>query len=293
MCIAPFGISVTSPTKTEYTVGERLDKSGMVVTAHYEDGTEMEVIDYTVSGFNSKQEGTCTVTVSYKGKSAEFEVSIIKAELPKGIIYRNDFENMADSIFTSSNTGRFVTALKTEGDNTFDTVNAVSGGNNGAFITTDVFKVNENTDYTITFDMALTPTSSNNAQKSYLFLRSVSDDCTAYTEAAHGTAGDYIFRLTQKNNSTKQSENTEYVINDTEGETVILDAGVWYSYTIDVVDNTPYLTITKADGTSVFERKAITDKTANGGLNGMYYATKRYNAGMAIDNIVVKQYVSE
>ncbi len=286
-------ISVTPPTKTEYTVGEAFNKDGMVVTANYKDGTIAKVDDYTVSGFDSTKEGTCTVTVRYKGKTAAFDVTVTKPELPDGVFYQNNFENMANSILTSSNTGRYTTALKTENGNTYDTVTAVSCGNNGAFITTDAFQVDENTDYTMTFDMALTPTGSNNAQKSYLFIRSAKDDCTAYIEPTQGAEGDYILRLTQVNNSTTQSENTQYIINDTDSETVTLDAGTWYSYTIDVVYNTPYLTIKDADGTAVFERKAITKKTENGGLNGMYYATKRYSAGLAIDNIVVKEYVSE
>lgn len=85
-------------------------------------------------------------------------------------------------------------------------------------------------------------------------------------------------RLIQVNNSKTQSENTQYIINDTSSEIVTLDAGTWYSYTVDVVDDTPYLTIKDADETIVFERKAIIKKTENGGLNGMYYATKIYNA---------------
>lgn len=37
----------TPPTKTEYTVGEALDLTGMVVTATYTDGTDGEITDYT------------------------------------------------------------------------------------------------------------------------------------------------------------------------------------------------------------------------------------------------------
>ena len=44
-------ISVVAPTQTEYVLGEELATAGMVVTAHYDNGTEKEraVCDYVSS----------------------------------------------------------------------------------------------------------------------------------------------------------------------------------------------------------------------------------------------------
>jgi len=57
------------PTKTIYIVGDKLDTSGLVVTASYSDGTTQDVTTYTTN-FDSSTTGTKTVTVSYGGKTA-------------------------------------------------------------------------------------------------------------------------------------------------------------------------------------------------------------------------------
>lgn len=55
----------TLPTKVNYTVGEELDTTGMVVKAKYSDGTSAVVTGYTTYGFDSSKAGTSTVRVSY------------------------------------------------------------------------------------------------------------------------------------------------------------------------------------------------------------------------------------
>lgn len=76
-------IAVTPPTKTEYNVGESLDKAGMVVTATYNDESTKDVTaDATLSGFDSSAAGEVTVTVSYTEgdvtKTATFTVTIVE-----------------------------------------------------------------------------------------------------------------------------------------------------------------------------------------------------------------------
>lgn len=83
------GITLTPPSKTEYYTGDKLDTTGMKVTAQYEDGTSGEVFtDYTVTGFDSTKEGKQTITVTYKGYSQTFEVNVTKLS----VIYSEDFE---------------------------------------------------------------------------------------------------------------------------------------------------------------------------------------------------------
>jgi len=68
----------TNPSKTMYIIGEKLDTTGMVVTATYSDGTT-EVIDNSkldIKGFDSETVGEKTITVSYQGKTAEFKVNV-------------------------------------------------------------------------------------------------------------------------------------------------------------------------------------------------------------------------
>ena len=69
-------ITISGPTKTEYKIGEKLDLTGLVVTAHYSDGSYQEVTDYEVSGFDSSSEGAQTVTVSYQGETATFKITV-------------------------------------------------------------------------------------------------------------------------------------------------------------------------------------------------------------------------
>ena len=55
----------TPPTKTEYAQGENFDKTGMVVTATYSDGSKKSVTDYTVENGNNLAAGSVNVTIKY------------------------------------------------------------------------------------------------------------------------------------------------------------------------------------------------------------------------------------
>ena len=55
----------TAPTKTNYTEGQDFDKTGMVVTATYNDGSTKIVTDYTVTDGNNLAAGKTNVTISY------------------------------------------------------------------------------------------------------------------------------------------------------------------------------------------------------------------------------------
>jgi len=71
------GIAVTKqPDKVEYFTGESFDPTGMVVTATYSDGTTAAVTDYTLDGFDSATAAIKTITVTYKGKTTTFTVTV-------------------------------------------------------------------------------------------------------------------------------------------------------------------------------------------------------------------------
>ena len=79
------GITVTTPlTKIEYHIGETLNTAGMVVTATYSDGTTAAVAatDYTLSSFDSSTTGNKEITVTYEGKTAVFNVTVIDPPRP-------------------------------------------------------------------------------------------------------------------------------------------------------------------------------------------------------------------
>lgn len=68
------------PTKTEYGIGERLDLTGLKVVANYSDGTNKEIVDYTVGMVDFSAVGTEKITVYHTfgsiTKTAEFIVSV-------------------------------------------------------------------------------------------------------------------------------------------------------------------------------------------------------------------------
>ncbi len=71
-------ISVTSPSKTSYTIGESFNSNGMAVRARYSDGTTETLSSgaYQLRGFDSNNLGQKTITISYQGKTAYFYVSV-------------------------------------------------------------------------------------------------------------------------------------------------------------------------------------------------------------------------
>ena len=70
----------TPPTTTEYYVGQDLKTVGMVVTVTFEDESTQTTMAYTLSGYDKNTVGAQTVTVSYKGFSATFDVTVKEAE---------------------------------------------------------------------------------------------------------------------------------------------------------------------------------------------------------------------
>ena len=68
----------TMPTKTVYNIGEKLDKSGMVVTAVYSDGSKSDLLetDYTVSAFDSSTAGQKNLVVSYGSKTCLLTLTV-------------------------------------------------------------------------------------------------------------------------------------------------------------------------------------------------------------------------
>ena len=70
-------VSLTPPAKTEYVENDKLDTAGMKFNVTYDNGYERTVTSgLKITGFDSENVGKQTVTVSYRGKSATFEVNV-------------------------------------------------------------------------------------------------------------------------------------------------------------------------------------------------------------------------
>ena len=65
-----------NPNKSSFAVGEKLDTTGIVVVATFEDGTTAEITNFSVLNFDNSKEGEKVVTIAYGGKTATFTVNI-------------------------------------------------------------------------------------------------------------------------------------------------------------------------------------------------------------------------
>ena len=64
ICLSKIEIE-TEPKNKNYVAGQNFDKTGMVVKAKYNDGSEKEVTNYTVTDGNNLTAGKTSVTISY------------------------------------------------------------------------------------------------------------------------------------------------------------------------------------------------------------------------------------
>jgi len=89
---APQGVYLTSitvtkaPTKNTYYINETFDSSGLVITANYSDGTSKPVSAYSLSTPIMSTAGTKTITVTFEGKTATFNISVTADEGALGVI---------------------------------------------------------------------------------------------------------------------------------------------------------------------------------------------------------------
>ena len=68
----------TPPTKTEYMAGDKFDPKGMVVTAHYTDGTTADLTenDYTIFHGDKLTQGQTYVTIQYNDGSGNSGIKV-------------------------------------------------------------------------------------------------------------------------------------------------------------------------------------------------------------------------
>ena len=192
-----------------------------------------------------------------------------------GIYYQNDYNNATESDWKSGSTGRYTVSIAGDDDKYTD-VSAISGGSNGTTISSNAVQVDADKDYVLEFDLALT---GGNNQTSAFAVKSK-------------TSKKYPLVLQLKTANT-----TTWTVNGTTD--VTLEKGVFYHYTIEKVETGVKVTIApKAGGDAVVDGVTYANDTAttgefagavsNAGLAGMQFNTKRYYAGMQIDNVLVK-----
>ena len=192
-----------------------------------------------------------------------------------GIYYQNDYNNATESDWVSGNTGRYTVSIAGDDDKYTD-VSAISGGSNGTTISSNAVQVDADKDYIAEFDLALT---------------GGTNQLSGFAVKAKDS-GKYALVLQLKTANT-----TTWTVNGTDD--VTLEKGVFYHYTIEKVETGVKVTIApKAGGDAVVDGVTYANDTAttgefagtvsNAGLAGMQFNTKRYYAGMQIDNVLVK-----
>ena len=109
------------PTKTQYIQEkEQLDLLGGVIEISYNDGSNEEMSmsndQVEITGFNNKIIGKNTIIVTYKSKTANFDVEIIKEDIeqekpPKNSNYENAYINVTSAkyyTFSNKNTQKYI-----------------------------------------------------------------------------------------------------------------------------------------------------------------------------------------
>lgn len=94
------------PTKTEYSLGQQLDTAGMEILVTNNDGTTTTLTSgYKISGYDASKEGKQTVTVTYSGLDATFDVTVIRPLDISGlqaVVDEANELNLQESEYTSS-----------------------------------------------------------------------------------------------------------------------------------------------------------------------------------------------
>jgi len=200
-------------------------------------------------------------------------------------LYSSDYENtggMTD--WTTSTAGRYTPIIMEDGSNHYMGVNQDQRYNNGATLTNNSVSGSAvaGEDFTLTFDMKLgrsdrnqTPTKftvfdATNATELFSLADQGSTDNT-WVLAVAGAASENITLAGTTNAS--------------------LAALTWYHYKLSYTDGKLYVTITSQDGNTAYLRKCYTT-SSTGGLGKLTFATMRYYANFAFDNLKVSAYAN-
>ena len=105
------GISLSGDYPTEFTQGDAFSSEGIVVTANYDDQSTKDVTeDATFEGYDMSKVGAQTVTVSYEGKTATYDITVNEYVEPSELTV--DFE----SALSTYREWEFTNAVKSTGD---------------------------------------------------------------------------------------------------------------------------------------------------------------------------------
>ena len=98
-------VVIVPPAKTRYNVGEKLDLTGLKITAIY-DNQEIEDIEkgYKITGYNKNKKGIQTVTISYGNFSRSYKVNVgnvssVNLDKTEKLPQTGDFFDLVDGLY--------------------------------------------------------------------------------------------------------------------------------------------------------------------------------------------------
>lgn len=211
--------------------------------------------------------------------TADRTVTIVYSEtdMPTGTFYAETYEkNGGTAGWTSGTGGRYTPVILGDITNGYLSVNQGERNNQGTTVTGTAFsgKVAANTDFTMSFDIQLTNAGNNTNETSRVSIFTIKD--VAGIAAMLNIAG------------TANGANTWVVNNDTENP-IALTAGTWYTMQYSRKGSLTYLAITPtAGGDAVLTQTQISTISDDGGLGEVTFTTNRYNANIALDNVLIR-----
>lgn len=226
----------TSSAKTTYYVGESFDKTGLVVTAVYNNGNTKDVsASAQYSGFSSTSAGTKTITATYSGKTATFTVTVksltvssvtVKTAPKKTVYYVGD---------SFDGTGTVLTAKMSDGSSTDVSSGLTFSGFSSTSVGTKTVTVTyggKSTTFTVTVKAALLNNSSLALNGSAITGDVKLGSTITIKGAAAGGSGSYTYSYYFKQSS--QSSWTSKATGTT-ATSVTLTPGSPVTYNIKVI----------------------------------------------------------
>ena len=172
------GISLSGDYPTEFTQGDAFSSEGIIVTANYDDQSTKDVTeDATFTGYDMSEVGVQTVTVSYEGKTATYDITVNEYVEPSVLTvdFESDLSTYREWEFTNAEQG--TTTITAHGGTYYGT----TGGKATAAFQTKSKRANPGT-----FTCYVSK-QSNNTSASTWYIQ-VSSDGTEWEEVASQSA---------------------------------------------------------------------------------------------------------
>ena len=214
-----------------------------------------------------------TVTIVY---SKTLKAAYSTYRLGENVAFMEDYIAGTATNSSTATNGRYTPVIGFINKNHYLTVDQNQRNNNGATVTFSTVKdkVSAGTDFTLSFDLQLTA------------AKDRATDITSFTILDNANAN-AILKFT-----ASETGSITWKINDSDNLTVTMNPSIWYNVKITRSNSDTYCTIKdNSTGENVLSKQTITQLSETGGLGNMQLVTARYNANIALDNILVRNVV--